>query len=163
MLTSTLCFGNITLVRGSVGIGRRARLRILWYSYRVSSSLIFRSMGAVLNFRTVFLFLSQSHLFILIQKVLAFNPLILYNLCWLCDEGILCPWPQRRDSIIEGRRIYYEGSFFCETDVREVQGYQEKRKNHDYLREPEAQAETGLSRSKAVCTYRTVRWQYTMR
>ena len=44
MLTSTLCFGNITLVRGSVGIGRRARLRILWYSYRVSSSLIFRSL-----------------------------------------------------------------------------------------------------------------------
>jgi hypothetical protein len=36
------------------------------------------------------------------------------------------------------RRLDYEGSFFCETNVREVQGYQEKRKNHDYLREPEA-------------------------
>ena len=47
------------------------------------------------------------------------------------------------------RRLDYEGSFFCETDVREVQGYQEKGKNHDYLREPEAQAETGLSRTKS--------------
>jgi hypothetical protein len=37
-----------------------------------------------------------------------------------------------------------EGSFICETDVREVQGDQEERQNHDHLREPEAQAKTGL-------------------
>ena len=37
-----------------------------------------------------------------------------------------------------------EGSFICETDVREVQGDQEERQNHDHLREPEAQTETGL-------------------
>ena len=37
-----------------------------------------------------------------------------------------------------------EGSFICEAHVREVQGDQEKRQNHDYLREPEAQTETGL-------------------
>jgi hypothetical protein len=38
-----------------------------------------------------------------------------------------------------------EGSFICETDVREVQGDQEERQNHDHLREPEAQAKTGLT------------------
>ena len=37
-----------------------------------------------------------------------------------------------------------EGSFICETDVREVQGDQEERQNHDHLREPEAQTKTGL-------------------
>jgi hypothetical protein len=37
-----------------------------------------------------------------------------------------------------------EGSLICETDLRKVQGDQEKRQNHDYLREPEAQTETGL-------------------
>ena len=37
-----------------------------------------------------------------------------------------------------------EGSLICETDLRKVQGDQEKRQNHDYLREPEAQTKTGL-------------------
>ena len=34
-------------IRGSVGTGRRARLRILWWLHRVGSSPIFRTKGAV--------------------------------------------------------------------------------------------------------------------
>jgi hypothetical protein len=40
-----------------------------------------------------------------------------------------------------GKEKHDEGQVFCETDVRKVQGYQEKRENHDHLRKPEAQTE----------------------
>ena len=54
------------------------------------------------------------------------------------------------DIVIERRACRDEGSFICETDLREVQGYQEKRQDHDHLREPEAQTETGLIRSRLL-------------
>ena len=40
--------------------------------------------------------------------------------------------------------IYNEGKIFCKAYLREMQGYQEKRKRQNYLRESEAQPETGL-------------------
>ncbi len=42
LLTFIFLFVIILSVRGSVGTGRRARLRILWHSCRVGSSPIFR-------------------------------------------------------------------------------------------------------------------------
>ena len=40
--------------------------------------------------------------------------------------------------------IYNEGKIFCKAYLREMQGYQEKRKRQNYLRESETQTETGL-------------------
>ena len=46
---------------------------------------------------------------------------------------------------LEGRKeASDEGKIFGQTDVREVQGHQEERIHPHYLRESEAQAETGL-------------------
>jgi len=52
-----------------------------------------------------------------------------------------------------------EGSFICEANVREVQGDQEKRQNHDYLREPEAQTETGLRKHRPLLSGDYARWE----
>jgi hypothetical protein len=43
-----------------------------------------------------------------------------------------------------------EGQIFGQTDVRKVQGHQEKGFDPHYLRKPEAQAETGLIKSAAL-------------
>ncbi len=63
---SGACYGNIVWVqvpspasqfnigmRGSVGTGRRARLRILWWVHRVGSSPIFRSQVGKIGNRNV--------------------------------------------------------------------------------------------------------------
>ena len=52
-----------------------------------------------------------------------------------------------------------EGSLICETDLRKVQGDQEKRQNHDYLREPEAQTETGLRKHRPLLSGDYARWE----
>ena len=65
---SGACYGNIVWVqvpspasqfnigmRGSVGTGRRARLRILWWVHRVGSSPIFRSQVGNRNVPDLFL------------------------------------------------------------------------------------------------------------
>ena len=40
--------------------------------------------------------------------------------------------------------IYNEGKIFCKAYLREMQGYQEKRKRQNYLRKSKTQTETGL-------------------
>ena len=40
--------------------------------------------------------------------------------------------------------IINESQTFSKENLRKVQGYQEKRQNYGNLREPQAQAETGL-------------------
>jgi hypothetical protein len=43
---------------------------------------------------------------------------------------------------------HHESKTECETHLREVQDHQAQRPHHGYLREPEAQAETGLNREQ---------------
>jgi hypothetical protein len=44
------------------------------------------------------------------------------------------------------KEVYHEGEIFRKAYVRKVQGHQEKGFDQNYLRESEAQAETGLIR-----------------
>jgi hypothetical protein len=52
------------------------------------------------------------------------------------------------DIIRKHKRSVYEGPFVSEANMCQVQGNKEKRRNTDYLREPEAQAETRLECSE---------------
>ena len=70
-------------------------------------------------------------------NILAIRNLMDYN-SQDSGMGILCPFRSLKEQMAKGGLRNYEGSFFCETDVREVQGYKKKGKNHDHLREPEA-------------------------
>ena len=61
------------------------------------------------------------------------------------------------------RRKRNESKSFCKTHLRKMQGNQEKRKSHGYLREPEAQAEARLIRKPAgerLCSLAGRQWDY---
>ena len=49
-------FNSLQIICGSVGTGRRARLRILWWVHRVGSSPIFRSNMKKVLFHSTFFF-----------------------------------------------------------------------------------------------------------
>ena len=76
--------------------------------------------------------------------MLAINHPLEYNYRVSLEKGVIAPFRKGQIQENERRACRNEGSIICEADLREVQGYQEKRQNYDHLREPEAQAETGL-------------------
>ena len=55
-LTISIIFDKISMLRGGVGTGRRARLRILWEQSRVGSSPILRSTQPEVYFRFFYCF-----------------------------------------------------------------------------------------------------------
>ena len=51
------------------------------------------------------------------------------------------------------RSTEHESKTISKTDLRQVPGYQAQRRRHGYLREPEAQTETGMITTKSAAGY----------
>ena len=61
------------------------------------------------------------------------------------EEVLALPEPNRGHQGIHIKEVSHESQTVCEAHVREVQDHQAQGQSHGHLREPQAQAETGLT------------------